>query len=198
MAVPSAPTPSQSSQIVVAPTSVMWSHDGSVVLEQQLVGHVEVAGVGQDGQQERRGEEAGAEVGAGGAHQGDEIGRRLGAQVVGHEPEGERPHEVGLGLGLDVAVGVEELGAPGVEHVRRPAAVVRRGVGVARGSSAMRASCVGGAVQVGGGDRAVVVDEELGEDGVHVDAGLEPLAEVPAAVPQVALVGQGLGAALDP
>ena len=74
----------------------MTSHDGSLSCEQQLVGDVEVTGVGEHRQQVRRGQEAGAEVGVGLADQLDQpVGDRR-PQLVGHQVERQRAHVVGL------------------------------------------------------------------------------------------------------
>ena len=43
---------------------------------------------------------------------GEVVGGLL-AQLVGDQAEAQRADEVRLGVGYDVAVGVEELGAPG-------------------------------------------------------------------------------------
>ena len=64
--------PSQSSQIVVAPRSIMFSHDGRGALEEQLVRDVGVARVGEHRQQVAGGEEARAQVRICGADELDE------------------------------------------------------------------------------------------------------------------------------
>src|SRR4029077_4013556 len=120
--------------------------------------------------------------GAGGADQRNEVVGRLVPHVVGDEAEGQGPHEVRLRGGLHVAVVVEKLGAPCVEDVGGKGAVALGDLVVAE-QIADVGQLVGRAEQVGGGDRAVVGGEQVGEDGVHVHAGLEPLTEVPSAVP---------------
>ena len=46
---------------------------------------------------------------------GQSVGDRL-AQVVGDETKGDGPHEVGLGVGGDPTVVVDELGPPGRQY----------------------------------------------------------------------------------
>ena len=74
--------PSQSSQIVVAPRSIMFSHDGAERWNKQVVGEVGVAGIAQHGQQISGGEEAGAQVCVGGADQFDQTRGRGIPQLV--------------------------------------------------------------------------------------------------------------------
>ena len=52
------------------------------------------------------------------ADEGDQPLRRAGPEVVGDQVEGEGPHVVGLGVRRECAVGADELGTPGLEHVR--------------------------------------------------------------------------------
>ena len=69
------------------------------------------------GKQVRRGEEAGAEVRAGLADQPHQPLRRLRPQFVGHQPEGQGAHVVGLGVRREGAVRPDELGPPRLQHV---------------------------------------------------------------------------------
>ncbi len=77
------------------------------------------------GQQVRRGEEAGAEVGVGLADQLDQpVGDRR-PQLGRHQVERQRPHVVGLGVRRQPAVGVEVLRLPGGPHLLAPARAYR-------------------------------------------------------------------------
>ena len=126
----------------------------------------------------------------------DEPRGRRGPQLVGDEPEGEGAGVRGLGVGGGGAVGGEELGAPGVGDVRGQLGVAL-GVGVATEERGDVGDLAGRAVEVGGGDRAVVGDHRDRDGVLERVAGLEPLAEVPAGVPEVPLVGERLGRPLD-
>ena len=71
-----------------------------------------MAGVGEHRQQVRRGEEAGAEVGAGLSDQLDEARRGRVAQLVGDQPERQRAHVVGLRVRRQAPFGVDVFGSP--------------------------------------------------------------------------------------
>ena len=87
---PSGRSASHRSQIVVAPASTWYSHDGRRPLEQHVVGDVEVTGGGERREQDRRAEEAGGEVVAGLVDERGERIAELGAGlVVGREVEGD-------------------------------------------------------------------------------------------------------------
>ena len=88
----------------------------------------------------------------------DEPGRRRGAQLVGDEAEGERPGVGGLGVG-----GRACRRPRGTRCARRrpPGRRARRSFAASSSlprTAAISASCVGRAVEVGGGDGPVVGD----------------------------------------
>lgn len=82
-------------------------------LQEQVVCRVEVPAVGESGQQVTGGKEAGAEPGAVVADEAIQLRGSGFAQVIGHEAERQRPHEVGLRVGRDGAVRGDELLLPG-------------------------------------------------------------------------------------
>ena len=168
------------------------------VLEEQVVGDVEVAGVGEHRQQERRGEEAGAEVGAGGADELDEPVGRRGAQVVG-----DRGRRRGRGRrwpGCRAWWCRRRRGTRCARRrrrwrrARRSGRRRRRG----RGCAAISASCAGGAVEVGGGDRRRgrrPWRRAIASSSVSPASSHSPKCQP--RVPEVPLVRRGLGRALD-
>ena len=100
-------------------------------------------------------------------------------------------------MGGGGAVRSEELRAPGGGDVRGELGVVV-GVPVVAEDPCDVAELRGRAVEVGGGNRSGVGDEGGGDGPVEGLAAFQPLAVVPAAVPQVVLVGQRLGGVLAP